>query len=143
MLLLMVMKQILLGALMLITAYGAQSQTNLIDVEVSQNPTIEETQMVENITDTTPKHHPPLFAPLPPHARIQPPMMRGNFPKPEKIIRKGDKVIFIFDKKDFEKFRRWDLLQNKRRLETEREWGKKLENNSIPKDYMEKNAKKY
>ena len=128
------MKQILIGALMMITSYGAQSQ-NLIDVDVEQTPTQYETQMIEMVQDTTPKFH----HPLPPHARIHPPMMRGTFPKPEKIIRKGSKVILIFDRKEFDKFRRWDLLRNKRKLGTGTEWPKRVEHNSMQRGYLERN----
>ena len=130
------MKKILIGALMVITSYGAQSQ-NLIDVDVEQTPTQFETEMV---IDTIPQHRAPLFMnPLPPHARVHPPMMRGNFPKPEKIIRKGNKVILIFDRNEFEKFRRWDLLKNKRRLGIGIESPKRVGQPFIRRDYLERN----
>ena len=129
------MKQILIGALMVITSYGAQSQ-NLwkapilpeehIEVSVSDTPTTEEYHLIEQIQDTFPNHF-----------RIHPPMMM--MPKPEKVIRKGNKVILIFDKNEFDKFRRWDLLKKKRALEIRKEWQKRVEHNSIRKDYLEKN----
>jgi len=48
--------------------------------------------------------------PIPQHRNIG---MR--VPKPEQVIHKGNKVILIFDKNQYLKFRRWDLHRNKRR----------------------------
>ena len=60
-------------------------------------------------------------------------------PKPEQIIRKGDKVILIFDKNQYEKFRRWDLQRNRRRLEIRIESQKRVGQHSIRRDYLERN----
>ena len=54
--------------------------------------------------------HAQIKRPIPQHRNIG---MR--VPKPEQIIRKDDKVILIFDKNQYLKFRRWDLQRNKRR----------------------------
>ena len=127
---------------MVITSYGAQAQNNLIDMDVQSTPTIEEVQMSEEVIDTIPQRRvgPPHFGhPLPPNVRQHGPMMM--VPKPESIIRKGDKVILIFDKNDFDKFRKWHLLRNRRKHVTEIGWQKRVENNSMPKDYLEKNHK--
>ena len=135
------MKKILIGALMVITSYGAQSQDNLIDVEVSQTPTTEEYQMIQQVEDTVPHYRvgPPHFGHFPPNARIHSPMMINALPRPEKVIRKGNKVILIFDRNEFENFRRWDLLRKKRVLEIGKEWQKRVGHNSIRRDYLERN----
>lgn len=47
-------------------------------------------------------------------------------PKPEKIIRKGNKVILIYDRKDFILLQRqWQLQREKRRTQPGREWQRK------------------
>ena len=135
------MKKILIGALMVITSYGAQSQDNLIDVDVQSTPTIEEVQMSEEVIDTIPQRKvgPPHFG------HPAPPMVRMPFlPKPERIIERGNKVILIYTKADWAKYqriKRWHYQRNRRKLETEIGWQKRVENNSMPKDYLEKNRK--
>jgi hypothetical protein len=135
------MKKILIGALMMITSYGAQAQNNLIDMDVQSTPTIEEVQMSEEVVDTIPQRRvgPPHFGhPAPPMVRM--PLL----PKPQRIIRKGDEVILIFTKSDwarYENIKRWHYLRNRRKHVTEIGWQKRVENNSMPKDYLEKNHK--
>jgi len=135
------MKKILIGALMVITSYGAQAQNNLIDMDVQSTPTIEEVQMSEEVIDTIPQRRvgPPHFG------HPAPPMVRMPFlPKPERIIERGNKVILIYTKADWAKYqriKRWHYQRNRRKLETEIGWQKRVENNSMPKDYLEKNRK--
>ncbi len=126
---------------MMITSYGAQAQNNLIDMDVQSTPTIEEVQMSEEVVDTIPQRRvgPPHFGhPAPPMVRM--PLL----PKPQRIIRKGDEVILIFTKSDwarYENIKRWHYLRNRRKHVTEIGWQKRVENNSMPKDYLEKNHK--
>ena len=135
------MKKILIGALMVITSYGAQSQDNLIDMDVQSTPTIEEVQMSEEVIDTIPQRRvgPPHFG------HPAPPMVRMPFlPKPERIVERGNKVILIYTKADWAKYqriKRWHLQRNKRRLETEIGWQRKPALDSIRRDYMEKNLR--
>ena len=123
---------------MVITSYGAQSQDNLIDMDVQSTPTIEEVQMSEEVLDTIPQKRigPPHFG------HPAPPMVRMPFlPKPERIVERGNKVILIYTKADWAKYqriKRWHLQRNKRRLETEIGWGKRPEHNSMQRDYMER-----
>ncbi len=72
--------------------------------------------------------------PIPKHHNIG---MR--VPKPEQIIRKGDKVILIFDKNQFDKFRRWDLQRNRRKPGIVIESQKRVGQHSIRRDYLERN----
>ena len=136
-----IMKKILIGALMVITSYGAQSQDNLIEMDVQSTPTIEEVQMSEEVLDTIPQKRvgPPHFGhPAPPMVRM--PLL----PKPQQIIDKGDKVILIFTKSDWAKYqriKRWHYLRNKRRLETETGLQRSPARNSIRRDYLERNPK--
>lgn len=141
------MKKILIGALMVITSYGAQSQ-NLwkapllpeehIEVSVSEKPTEDEIKMSEEVLDTIPQHRvgPPHFGhPASPMVRM--PLL----PKPQQIIDKGDKVILIFTKSDwakYERIKRWHYLRNRRQLEIGKEWPKRPEHNSMQRDYMER-----
>jgi hypothetical protein len=60
-------------------------------------------------------------------------------PKPEQIIRKGDKVILIFDKNQYEKFRRWDLQRNRRKPGTAIGLQKRVEQPFIRRGYLERN----
>ena len=135
------MKKILIGALMVITSYGAQSQDNLIDMDVQSTPTIEEVQMSEEVLDTIPQKRvgPPHFG------HPAPPMVRMPFlPKPERIVERGNKVILIYTKADWAKYqiiKRWHLQRNKRRLETEIGLQRKPALDSIRRDYMEKNLR--
>ena len=123
---------------MVITSYGAQSQDNLIDMDVQSTPTIEEVQMSEEVLDTIPQRRvgPPHFGhPAPPMVRM--PLL----PKPQQIIRKGDKVILIFTKSDwarYERIKRWHYLRNRRQLEIGKEWPKRPEHNFMQRDYMER-----
>jgi len=71
---------------------------------------------------------------IPPHRNIG---MR--VPKPEQIIRKGNKVILIFDKNQYEKFRRWDLQRNRRKPGTAIRLPKRVEHNSMQRAYLERN----
>lgn len=132
------MKKLLIGALMVITSYRAQSQDNLIDVDVQSTPTIEEVQMSEDVLDTIPQKRvgPPHFGhPAPPMVRM--PLL----PKPEQIIRKGNKVILIFTKSDWEKYeriKRWHYLRNRRNHAPVIGLQKRVENNSMQRDYLGK-----
>jgi hypothetical protein len=97
--------------------------------------------MSEEVIDTIPQRKvgPPHFGhPAPPMVRM--PLL----PKPERIIERGNKVILIFTKADWAKYqriKRWHYQRNRRKLETEIGWQKRVENNSMPKDYLEKNRK--
>ena len=97
--------------------------------------------MSEEVVDTIPQRRvgPPHFGhPAPPMVRM--PLL----PKPQRIIRKGDEVILIFTKSDwarYENIKRWHYLRNRRKHVTEIGWQKRVENNSMPKDYLEKNHK--
>ena len=71
---------------------------------------------------------------IPPHRNIG---MR--VPKPEQIIRKGNKVILIFDRNQYEKFRRWDLQRNRRKPGTVIGLPKRVEHNSMQKGFLERN----
>ena len=78
------------------------------------------------------------------HAQIKRPIpQHRNFgmrvPKPEQIIRKDDKVILIFDKNQYEKFRRWDLQRNRRRPGTVIGLQKRVEQPFIRRGYLERN----
>ena len=126
---------------MVITSYGAQSQDNLIDMDVQSTPTIDEVQMSEEVLDTIPQKRvgPPHFG------HPAPPMVRMPFlPKPERIVERGNKVILIYTKADWAKYqiiKRWHLQRNKRRLETEIGLQRKPALDSIRRDYMEKNLR--
>ena len=144
------MKKILISALMVITSYGAQSQ-NLwkapvlseehIEVSVSEKPTEDEIKMSQEVLDTIPQHRvgPPHFGhPASPMARM--PLL----PKPQQIIRKGDKVILIFTKSDwarYENIKRWHYLRNRRKLETEIGLQKRVRQHSTRRVYLERNPK--
>ena len=137
------MKKLLIGALMMITSYGAQSQDNLIDVDVQSTPTIEEVQMSEEVLDTIPQKRvgPPHFG------HPTPPMVRMPFlPKPQQIIDKGDKVILIFTKSDwirYQKIKRWHYQKNRRKHVPAIGLQRSPEHNSIRRDYLERNPKGY
>ena len=136
---------------MVITSYGAQAQERIIEVPLSTIPTNKEVEMVDEVNDvkvtllvtpsvdTIPQHRvgPPHFGhPTPPMARM--PLL----PKPQQIIRKGDKVILIFTKSDwarYENIKRWHYLRSRRKHVTEIGLQKRVENNSIRRDYLEKN----
>lgn len=135
---------------MVITSYGAQAQERIIEIPLSNIPTNEEVEMMDEVSgvkvelkitpsvDTIPQHRvgPPHFGhPVPPMVRM--PLL----PKPEQIIRKGNKVILIFTKSDWEKYeriKRWHYLRNRRQLEIGKEWPKRPEHNSMQRDYMER-----
>jgi hypothetical protein len=147
------MRKLLIGALLVITSFGVQAQDKIIEIPLSNIPSNEEIQMVDEVMgvkvqlqitpsqDTiVPKfapHRPPMVRPFPPNVQHHNIGMR--VPKPEQIIRKGDKVILIFDKNQYEKFRRWDLQRNKRRLEIRIESQKRVGQHSIKRDYLERN----
>jgi len=135
------MKKIILSALMLITIYGAHAQ-HIIEVPLSQIPTNQEVQLSDEIsgiqiqleiTPTTAKDT--LFPPQRPINH--PPMMRGNFPKPIEIKKTGNRVIMIFDRKEWERVRymqikRWQRVDEVRKqrewLERRREYWNKQKN---------------
>jgi len=71
---------------------------------------------------------------IPPHRNIG-----IRVPKPEQIIRKGDKVILIFDKNQYEKFRRWDLQRNRRKPGSAIRLQKRVEHNSMQRGFLERN----
>jgi hypothetical protein len=147
------MKKLLIGALMVITSYGAHAQERIIEIPLSNIPTNEEVEMMDEVSgvkvelkvtpsvDTIPQHRvgPPHFG------HPAPPMVRMPFlPKPQQIIDKGDKVILIFTKSDWAKYqriKRWHYQRNKRRLETEIGWQRNPAHNSMQRDYMERNPK--
>ena len=135
------MKKILIGALMVITSYGAQSQDNLIDVDVQSTPTIEEVQMSEEVLDTIPQKRvgPPHFG------HPAPPMVRMPFlPKPERIVERGNKVILIYTKADWAKYqriKRWHYQRNKRKHVPAIGLQRNPALDSIRRDYMEKNLR--
>jgi hypothetical protein len=144
------MKKLLIGALMVITSYGAQAQERIIEIPLSNIPTNEEVEMMDEVSgvkvelkvtpsvDTIPQHRvgPPHFGhPVPPMVRM--PLL----PKPEQIIRKGNKVILIFTKSDWEKYeriKRWHYLRNKRNHAPVIGLQKRVENNSMQRDYLGK-----
>ena len=78
--------------------------------------------------------HAQIKRPIPQHRNIG---MR--VPKPEQIIRKGNKVILIFDRNQYEKFRRWDLQRNRRKPGTAIRLPKRVEHNSMQRAYLERN----
>ena len=53
-------------------------------------------------------------------------MLPFNYPRPERIIRKGNKVILIYDRRDFTLLQRqWQLQREKRKTLPEKEWQRK------------------
>ena len=144
------MKKLLIGALMVITSYGAQSQERIIEIPLSNIPTNEEVEMMDEVSgvkvelkvtpsvDTIPQHRvgPPHFG------HPAPPMVRMPFlPKPQQIIDKGDKVILIFTKSDWAKYqriKRWHYQRNKRKHVPVIGLQKRVENNSMQRDYLGK-----
>ena len=49
-----------------------------------------------------------------------------QLPRPERIIRKGNKVILIYDRRDLILLQRqWQLQREKRKTQPEREWQRK------------------
>jgi len=78
--------------------------------------------------------HAQIKRPIPQHRNIG---MR--VPKPEQIIRKGDKVILIFDKNQYLKFRRWDLQRNRRRSGTVIGLQKRVGHNSTQRGFLGRN----
>ena len=142
------MRKLLIGALLVITSFGVQAQDKIIEIPLSNIPSNEEVKLVDEINGVqiqlqfTPSQDTivPKFAP---HRPFPPNVQHHNIgmrvPKPEQIIRKGDKVILIFDKNQYEKFRRWDLQRNRRRLEIRIESQKRVGQHSIRRDYLERN----
>ncbi len=137
------MKKLLIGALMVITSYGAQAQDNLIDVEIQSTPTVEEVQMSEEVLDTIPQRRvgPPHFG------HPAPPMVRMPFlPKPQQIIDKGNTVILIFTKTDwikYQRIKRWHYQKNRRKHVPAIGLQRSPAHNSIRRDYLERNPKEY
>ena len=142
------MRKLLIGALLVITSFGVQAQDKIIEIPLSNIPSNEEVKLVDEINGVqiqlqfTPSQDTivPKFAP---HRPLPPNVQHHNIgmrvPKPEQIIRKGNKVILIFDKNQYEKFRRWDLQRNRRRLEIRIESQKRVGQHSIRRDYLERN----
>ena len=142
------MRKLLIGALLVITSFGVQAQDKIIEIPLSNIPSNEEVKLVDEINGVqiqlqfTPSQDTivPKFAP---HRPFPPNVQHHNIgmrvPKPQQIIRKGDKVILIFDKNQYEKFRRWDLQRNRRRLEIRIESQKRVGQHSIRRDYLERN----
>lgn len=102
------MKAILITILMAITAYGVEAQDKLIDVDLSIAPTQEEVLMSEEVLDTVPvlynqfrdyvefrQQHP-----RPEHR----PMPLNYLPRPKEVIKRGDKVMVVYDRKEWERF---------------------------------------
>lgn len=144
------MKKLLIGALMVITSYAAQAQERIIEIPLSNIPTNEEVEMMDEVSgvkvelkvtpsvDTIPQHRvgPPHFG------HPAPPMVRMPFlPKPQQIIDKGDKVILIFTKSDwirYQKIKRWHYQKNRRKHVPAIGLQKRVENNSMQRDYLGK-----
>jgi hypothetical protein len=147
------MRKLLIGALLMITSFGVQAQDKIIEIPLSNIPSNEEVKLVDEINgvqiqlqftpsqDTiVPKfapHRPPMVRPLPPYSQHRNIGMR--VPKPQQIIRKGDKVILIFDKNQFDKFRRWDLQRNRRKPGTAIRLPKRVEHNSMQRGFLGRN----
>ena len=147
------MRKLLIGALLVITSFGVQAQDKIIEIPLSNIPSNEEVKLVDEINgvqiqlqftpsqDTiVPKfapHHPPMVRSLPPYSQHR--NIGIRVPKPQQIIRKGDKVILIFDKNQFDKFRRWDLQRNRRKSGIVIESQKRVGQHSIRRDYLERN----
>lgn len=99
-----VMKQIFLGALMLITAYAAHSQNQFSDYVSYLKDKEGMIQMPDPKVIQRPEFH--------------------LFPKPIEVKKTHNKVIVVFDRKEFERFR---YLQQKRwqhpdEVRKQREW---------------------
>ena len=147
------MRKLLIGALLVITSFGVQAQDKIIEIPLSNIPSNEEVKLVDEVNgvqiqlqftpsqDTiVPKfapHHQPMVRRIPPYVQQRSIGMR--VPRPEQIIRKGDKVILIFDKNQYEKFRRWDLQRNRRRPGTVIGLQKRVEQPFIRRGYLERN----
>ncbi len=147
------MRKLLIGALLVITSFGVQAQDKIIEIPLSNIPSNEEIEMVDEVMgvkvqlqitpsqDTiVPKfapHRQPMVRRIPPYVQQRSIGMR--VPRPEQIIRKGDKVILIFDKNQYEKFRRWDLQRNRRRPGTVIGLQKRVEQPFIRRGYLERN----
>ena len=142
------MRKLLIGALLVITSFGVQAQDKIIEIPLSNIPSNEEVKLVDEINGVqiqlqfTPSQD-TIISKFAPHRPFPPNVQHHNIgmrvPKPEQIIRKGNKVILIFDKNQYEKFRRWDLQRNKRRLEIRIESQKRVGQHSIRRDYLERN----
>lgn len=95
-----IMKRLFTIILLSFVAFGVRAQ------EVTTPPTVREIQVrgIERGFRFTPPNH----------------------PRPERIIRKGNKVILIYDRRDFILLQRqWQLQREKRRISPEREWQKR------------------
>jgi hypothetical protein len=142
------MRKLLIGALLVITSFGVQAQDKIIEIPLSNIPSNEEVKLVDEINGVqiqlqfTPSQD-TIISKFAPHRPFPPNVQHHNIgmrvPKPEQIIRKGDKVILIFDKNQYEKFRRWDLQRNRRRLEIRIESQKRVGQHSIRRGYLERN----
>lgn len=94
------MKRLFTIILLSFVAFGVRGQ------EVIQQPTIRDIE-VRGIER---------------NIRLLPPQL----PRPERIIRKGNKVILIYNRRDFLLLQRqWQLQREKRRTQPEREWQRK------------------
>lgn len=149
------MKKLLIGALMVITSYGAQAQERIIEIPLSNIPTNEEVEMMDEVSgvkvelkvtpsvDTIPQHRvgPPHFG------HPAPPMVRMPFlPKPQQIIDKGNTVILIFTKTDwikYQRIKRWHYQKNRRKHVPAIGLQRSPAHNSIRRDYLERNPKEY
>lgn len=147
------MRKLLIGALLVITSLGAQAQDKIIEIPLSNIPSNEEVEMVDEVAgvkvqlqitpsqDTiVPKfapHRPPMVRRIPPY--VQHRNIGIRVPRPEQIIRKGNKVILIFDRNQYEKFRRWDLQRNRRKPGTAIRLPKRVGHNSMQRDFLERN----
>lgn len=103
------MKAILLTVLMAITSYGAGAQDKLIDVDLSIAPTQEELLMSEEVLDTVPV----LYNQFRDYVEFQQqhqrmpehrPMPFSYLPRPKEVIKRGDKVMVVYDRKEWERF---------------------------------------
>ena len=101
------MKAILLTVLMAITSYGAGAQDKLIDVDLSIAPTQEEILMSEEVSDTVPVLYNQFrdYVEFQQHPRPEHrPMPLNYLPRPKEVIKRGDKVMVVYDRKEWERF---------------------------------------
>ena len=102
------MKTILITILMAITTYRVEAQDKVIDVDITTIPTQEEVLMSEGISDTVPV----LYNQFRDYVEFQQqhqrpehhPMPFGYLPRPKEVIKRGDRVVVVYDRKDWERF---------------------------------------
>ena len=115
------MKAIFITILMAITSYGVGAQDKLIDVDIATVPTQEEVIMSEEVLDTVPVLY-NQFRDYVEFQQRQPvqghrPMPFGYLPRPKEVVKKGDRVIVVYDRKEWERFMIAKRVQFKRMME--------------------------